>query len=279
MVKDLLISHSSRMFWNQCHKKYYWSQVKRLEPKIISTAMIRGSTGHMLVDKWNANKEGADELVQLANGADYFLGNGLREYFKKYKDDDVHYLEMHRAFAIEIGVFPGRYEDSYRVFYTGEVDGVGLWNGHRVVVERKFTQQMPSDFIARFQLDDQVRGYSWAMEQMGFPNDGALVDIVGCKKIPECVRDFIPVDRTAKDSFFFDLAETITEIVSAISDSRFPMSPHSCFARGECPFRLLCLNTDREQFADSMGYFIKEPGTSHEEVTFVRANDIKPTTT
>jgi CRISPR/Cas system-associated exonuclease Cas4 (RecB family) len=217
----------------------------------------------MFVDKWNANKEHAEFLVAQANTADSFLANGLNEYFAKYKDDDLTYWPVKRSFAIPLN------SDTY---YVGEFDGVAMWEktSKLVVVERKFTQQMPSNLVSRFQLDDQGRGYVWAARMLGFDVEGVLLDIVGCKKYPEVVRDYIPMDGRVMDEFIRDLEQTIEEITEATQKNRYPMSPHSCDARGECPYKMLCLNPDRAMFADSMGYKVKV--VSHEEEVFDKSH-------
>jgi hypothetical protein len=275
-MKTLIIGHSSRMFWNQCHKKYYWSQIEQLEPKMPALALLRGAAGHKIVDYWRLHKEETEKLYQEAQLADTDLGYGLREYFAKYKDEPLVYKEGLRAFKVRIGVFNSSsyYGEPWEVFYTGENDGIvtdssapdpnDLW-----IIERKFTKQLPSDLVARFQLDDQIRGYCWAAHRLGWPVKGAIVDITRCTKNADCVRERVLLDETARDSFFSDLKETVQEIIEAREANRFPMSPHSCFTFGECPMRLLCLNPDQAYRADTMGYDRREQ--LHDEEIAARA--------
>jgi hypothetical protein len=264
------------MFWNQCHKKYMWSILEQLEPKMPALALLRGTAGHKLVDYWKAHKDETEKLYEDAKLADTDLGYGLREYFAKYKVDSLNYVEGLRAFKIRIGIFNSTsyHGEPWEVFYTGENDGIvrdasapspeDLW-----IVERKFTKQIPSDLIARFQLDDQIRGYCWAAHRLGFPVRGAIVDITRCTKNAECVRDRIEIGPEARDAFLVDLKETINEIISAREEGRFPMSPHTCFTFGECPYRILCLNPDQAYRAESMGFDRK--AQLHDEEVAARA--------
>src|SRR5262245_16074058 len=121
-MSHVLISHSARMTWNQCHKKYYWNQVEHLVPTQWTTAMYRGSAGHLLIGKWQADKTKAEDLVMQARMADPFLANGLEEYYKKYEVDEVTYLPIPRQFNVYLGTFGG-----HDFTFVGEVDGVAHW--------------------------------------------------------------------------------------------------------------------------------------------------------
>ena len=231
--------------------------------------LLRGTAGHKAVDFWLRYPEKAEALLETIRAQDTELAGGLKEYFAKYKGDtSLQYVKFGFPFAIPIQRRTSWKRD---VVVVGDLDGLvedsmGLW-----VVERKFTSRMPSDFVARFQLDDQVLTYDWAAHRLGYPTQGAIVEITRCSKYPETVRDRVIIDDDMRSRFTRDLYDTIEEIQQALDNDRFPTSPHSCFNFGECPYRMLCLNPDRAEFAESMGYEVKVK--AHEEEVLERATD------
>jgi hypothetical protein len=261
-----LISHSSRLTWNQCHKKYYWSQVKRLEPKMPAYALSRGWAAHRVIDEWiraGRSAEKAEQIIEKVRPVYPELAAGLVEYTREFAPgrDQAQHVRYAESFAIELS-------DDW--WYVGENDGLSRWDNRLWVIERKTTSQIPSDLVARFQLDDQTRGYVWQYKERGFDVAGVQVEIVRVTKNAQVVREWIPVSAYDLESFEDDLYLTIQELEDAAKHGRYPMSPHSCFAFGECPFRLLCLNPDRAGTPEEMGYNIKQ--LSHEQEVYARAS-------
>jgi hypothetical protein len=261
----LLISHSSRLFFQQCHRKYYWTAVEGLEPSVTPEPFARGRLGHRLVDEWVKDKSKADLLVQDPELAQHpLLTNALTEYFIKNAEEPLKYIMTGTPVKVDMGVVVSTSGRTKRhVWYVGELDGYATYDEKEWTVERKFTSQVPSDLVGRFQLDDQVRGYTWAMRRLGRRPVGALVDIIRTTKYPALVRDFVVLDEHELNRFQDELTQVVQEIVDAYDQNRWPLSPHSCFNWGTCPYRMLCLNPDRVTLAEGMGYRRKE--LSHEE--------------
>jgi hypothetical protein len=269
-MDQLLLSHSGRQTFQQCHKKFYWTTLERLEPGKEPAPFKRGRLGHALVDEWLRDKSRAVELVERAEQeTEFALRDALREYFIKNAEEPIKYKKGISAFKIPLGTIistSGRLK--MPTFFVGELDGYVEYDGKEWVIERKFTTQIPSDLVGRFQLDDQVRGYTWAARRQGLHPVGALVDIVRCTKNPALVRDFVVLDESELNRFHDELLQVAQEIVDSIDQNRWPLSPHSCFNWGTCPYRLLCLNPDRAAMAEGMGYVRKEK--LHEEEVIAR---------
>jgi hypothetical protein len=279
-IRRLLLSHSYRMTWNQCHRKAYWVGVKRLRTEVEPDYFIRGTLGHEMVDAFwkHPQREAmadmvAGELIAKVHYADPLLEAGLTEYFKRNLDnpDGLVFKDHRGPFMRRL---PDRWRGTWEVYYTGDADGIAEWNGADWVVERKFGKRIPSNVVAQFQLDDQIRGYAWYYRER-FPNiKGAIIEVTRCTNNPDTVRDWVIFEDHHLQEFEADLNHVADEIIDAYEEDRWPMSPHSCYAWGECSFRRLCLNTDRAAFAETLGYKIEE--VTHEEKTLERLN-VNPT--
>jgi hypothetical protein len=271
---QLLLSHSSRLTWQLCHRKYYWSNIERIQPKKEPDVFARGKLGHQLVDMWRFKRADDAHVLAKANAFNPEFSHAMLEYMNHYRDlpedNDVAFLEGFKPFSHKVGTYITAQGAQWEVVYTGECDGVCTWNGHHWIVERKFTGQIPSNLVARFQLDDQVRGYYWYYKHKYPQMAGARVEITRCTKYPEVVHDYVLLDEGDELRFLQDLLDVAIEMIEAISTSRFPMSPHSCFNWGECVYRRLCLNPDRAAFATTLGYRVET--LSHEEETHERAH-------
>lgn len=260
-MPTLLLSHSSRQTWQQCHMKYKWQIIDGLEPKGYYEPFHRGTLGHQLVDRWARDKRTGAELVVEAHSAELpLLADALSEYFLKYIQEPLRYISFSEPFKEHLGHIYG-----HDVFFVGELDAYVEFDGKEWVLERKFTTQIPSDLVGRFQLDDQVRGYTWVKKKRGCKPVGALVDIVRTTKNPYMVRDFVPLDKSELDRWHSEMLDVAAEILAAQKTNSFPMSPHSCFSYGTCPMRTLCLNPDRVAFVDDATSEYKRKAKSHEE--------------
>lgn len=273
-MQTLLLSHSSRQTWQQCHKKWYWQVIERLEPKGYYEPFHRGTLGHQLLDQWARDKRIGDTLVEEAYKQELpLLGDALQHYFLTYIREPIKYLGFSEAINEDLGVIistSGKMK--VHAFFVGELDAYVEFEGKEWVLETKFTTQVPSDLVGRFQLDDQVRGYTWAKRRKGLHPVGALVNIVRTTKNPYVVRDFVPLDQSELDRWHREMMQVAQEITDALEENRFPLSPHSCFNYGTCPMRVLCLNPDRVMFVDHPTSEFHRKEKLHEEEVIERVN-------
>lgn len=258
-MRQLILSHSKRQLWQQCHRKFQYSYVMGLKPQVTSKAMIMGTITHMAIEHWLKHPEHKDMLVQETKERDFLLGQALQTYFDKHEvDEDLD------TFDTSVPFFEELHEDvmGYQVMLAGEIDALAKWrkNNSLWVVERKSTGQIPSNLVTRFNLDDQVRGYNWVTRRKwNMPVVGAIEDIIRFTKNTELVRDFVLVEDWMLDEWEADMIGVAEEIITAAEKNRYPMSPHACHNWGTCPYNDLCLNPDRISIATEMGYERLDP--------------------
>lgn len=260
MPKQLILSHSKRALWQQCHRKFHYSYVMGLKPTITPKAMLMGTVTHLAIDNWLKQPERGPDIVSEVKAVDGYLGQAIETYFNRHAaDEDLDTLQTSVPFNVHM--FTIEDEDT-EVWFSGEIDAIAKWkkNNSLWIVERKSTGQIPSDLVTRFNLDDQVRGYTWvARKHMNLPVEGAIEDIIRFTKHTELVRDFVQIDDRMLDEWYSDMIMVAHEIAEAAKYNRYPMSPHSCHIRGKCPYNDLCLNPDRIAYATEVGYDKVDP--------------------
>lgn len=275
MKQQLILSHSKRMLWQQCHRKYKYSYVMGLKPEHLPRAMHMGTTTHAAIEAWLKQPELASEIVQTVRNVDVHLGQALDTYFTKHSaDEDL--VTLRTSVAFNERLFDVESADGpVEVRLAGELDALAVWKKNKTlwVVERKSTGQIPSNLVTRFNLDDQVRGYTYIVRRRWMlPAEGAIEDIIRFTKNTELVRDFVQVEDWMLDEWYEDMVGIAQEIIDAEHEDRYPMSPHSCHVFGTCAFNSLCLNPDRISYATEMGY-LKEEADEHEHGLMGRALD------
>lgn len=176
--------------WNECKFSYHLKHVERLRPKKTKRPFTFGGLVHKMLEEHAMGRDPFDviENVPVADRKLFaaeveMYGNILEDleyimtdYFDFWKKADIKYVSLNgrkaeHAFAIEI-------EDG--LVFQGKIDAVGMWRGHRSLVEHKTFKQRPDENFRWTNVQSSV--YIRAMDILGWKSvDGTLWDYISSK--------------------------------------------------------------------------------------------------
>lgn len=170
MSDDRIWDYSVLSTFQTCRKKYYWTYVRNLRPKIKGVALEFGGAIHEALDAYYINGGGenglacaktvfecnykdreGDKLRTVANGIKM-----LEWYSKKYASEPFKVLgKPETGFVFHV---------SDNVLFGGRIDLPVEWDGQLWIMEHKTTTRLTSGYFDQFELDRQVTGYIIAAE-------------------------------------------------------------------------------------------------------------------
>jgi hypothetical protein len=187
-----------------CHGKGYWGWIRKLGSPRPSTDLICGGAfargleifrleyyGNKLSHE-AAMKRAVVEAItaygdhmpddKKANKGPERVVTALEAYFRKYPPDHD-YIQPHMApngkpmveFTFSITIPVMHPESGEPLIYAGRFDMVGTFNSQLIGVDEKTTGQLGDSWKNSWDLRAQFTGYTWAMQQYGFPVIGIMV--------------------------------------------------------------------------------------------------------
>jgi CRISPR/Cas system-associated exonuclease Cas4 (RecB family) len=233
--------------------------------------MERGRAAHqaLYVYARTRNLDEALNAVQIERPAGM-----LPEEEQRYRDLEYATRELVRGYvqqlasreefeveAVELPVAARIDEDAY---YVGVIDAIVR---HpvlgRFVHEYKTTSQIPSDWVARFQIDSQAVGYVWLLRRIGIEVRGAIISILRATKYPDYVREVITIEDWMLDEFEHELRQLVADVRR---EEVFSKTTSACFAYNQrCPFHKLCCEPPemRERMIQE-GFYTKRAPREHD---------------
>lgn len=172
--EEMVWTHSSqRTFWN-CRRKFFWKSMMRLRPKYRDVNLMIGSYFAQFKEHWYTSKKSAKSIADPYRKemlAEMELG---KEFF-----DESEYDKADKAIACFTGMCMGfadyykkdrkkfdnilveqNFELPYEGFiYEGQIDMIYSEKGRQKYMEDKTAKFINDVYIARLELDNQIRGY------------------------------------------------------------------------------------------------------------------------
>lgn len=282
---SVVLTHSSISCFKTCARKYYWRYCREIELSECSENLTLGSRIHDYLESFYRREPFVLDTGGLSPKAVGIL-EGLSEAYPLVYADDFTLFDVVAVERILEGsiVNPdtGRVARNYR--YGGKIDALvqmkvdhyGFRAGDLVLLEHKSAARVDEAYLARLELDSQIRLYSIYMErQLKMPIAGVLYNIIlkpalrlrkeedpagysrrlcNAMRQPEQYqrhRILIPgrqLDETERELWVMKRL-----IATARKDSVFPRNSQSCFNYNHpCDFYSLCVSPDPErEIADS----------------------------
>lgn len=147
-----------------------------IEGKPVEEAMLAG--GNALLAEWgDYEPDDPDSPKRLER-----MIQGLGAYFREYPPFTDHVqpwkdqtgtamIEYSFAHPIEVN----HPESGEPLLYTGRFDMVGDYNSGCYAADDKTTGQLGASWLKNWHLRSQFTGYTWALQQDGYPCQGAIV--------------------------------------------------------------------------------------------------------
>lgn len=255
----MILDHSARHVYQECKRKYYWTYVCELDAG-RSDPMERGSMAHKLLYhyyKTRAIESIDDPRIVFERPADM-----LPDEEHKYVELDRYTRMLVRGYVKELvpqddfTVMEGEKYYAYHLgsnhYYVGVCDQqVDVKNVGIMAHEFKTSGQIATDWVAKFQIDNQTTGYVFLMVKNGVPAKGAILSLLRTSKYPDYVREPIMTPPWRLEEFEAELRSDIMDIehrLEALSHVdytvAFPKSTGACFAYNhKCVFHKLCTET------------------------------------
>jgi CRISPR/Cas system-associated exonuclease Cas4 (RecB family) len=255
----MILDHSARHVYQECKRKYYWTYVLELSPG-RSDPMERGSLAHRLLYNYYQTKD-----VQSIDDPSIIFERpigALPEEEPKYQELERYTRALVRGYVKEL--VP---QDDFTVvsgerFFAAHMGGenyyVGVVDQHVVVThigdmahEFKTSGQIASDWVAKFQLDNQTTGYVYLMRRNNIDAKGTILSVLRTSKYPDYVREALVTPEWQLKEFeselqsdFADITMRLQALATQSYEMAFPKSTGACFSYNhKCPFHKLCTET------------------------------------
>jgi hypothetical protein len=242
-VDKLRLSHTKITTWQDCHKKYYWTYVERLTPKVKAKPLQVGDITHKLHHLWVVGKLTPDIIINLpekvtklypenteieSDEVAQLAGILMRGYINQYSEDPLEFISSEVHIEVELD----------HVTLVMKIDALARPKDQRLWrVEHKTAGKMDSFYLAGLKGGLQAAIYDFGIEQMFHEKPGGTIyNILVKTKIPSYHRAYAMSNRTAITRMLQTVEGVYQEIQRA---DYFPSS--RCFSyNNECEYKKLC---------------------------------------
>lgn len=304
MLNDgiLVLDNTKRSCAQTCLRKAYWQNVRGLQSEFGSTALRFGSTWHAILEGYYTHIRD-NGWTQDGAALHQALQWGEKEWVKETGDlvfyDDYRTFEnCGKMFLDYVGHFQGDLgmlevispEQVFRcamelteadkknfphlaeleaVFMTGQIDMQLKLNGMKWLMEHKSTGQYLAQQTQRLNRSAQIKGYSWASEQvLGFKPEGVLVSFAHCSSRKKTSGEYgvLKLDFARVPQVFSneDIEEWRVSFLSAAEQialeykrDLWPCNNDSCYQFGACSYIRLCEQNRPLDETITDGYVVK----------------------
>jgi len=276
-----------------CHTKAYWAWLRKLSSPEPSIDLIAGGAFARGLEifrlDYYGEKKSKEEALQRAmmeaiaaygdtvvpdkkenKGPDRVV-TALAAYFERY-DPDTDHIQPHFApsgkpmveFTFSIPLPVTHPEDGEPLIYAGRFDMVGKFQGQLIGVDEKTATQLGSSWQKQWNLRAQFTGYTWAMQQYGFPVVGIMVRGVSFLTANSKVawngtghgfeESFQLRPQYMIDQWYEQLIRDLENFKQAWLDGVYDQNfSESCASWSGCAFQSLCQAADPEPFTSNYG--------------------------
>ena len=225
----------------------------------LEKAMVAAITefGDLRVPDKKENK-GPDRVV-TALAAYFERYPPLTDYIQPYKAPNGKPM-VEFTFSVPLPVTHP--ETGEPIIYGGRFDMVGTFNGQLIGVDEKTTSQLGEMWKRSWDLRAQFTGYTWAMQQYGFPVIGIMVrgvsfltpnSKVAWNGTGHGFEESLQLrPQYMIDNWFEQLCSDIEKAKIAWSRGEYDQNfSDSCTGFSGCMFQKLCSSADPEAFTNS----------------------------
>lgn len=195
-----LLTHSSKLAFQSCRKRYWYSYHQRLRKTVDAKALRLGSNWHEALEHLAVfqDQEGATKIIwdlynplatpdtmelQEWRQEAYTLASLLSGYAWYWAADGIQYLKAEQEFCLPLRN-PATGRPTVNWMLAGKIDGiVQLPDGRLAIMEHKLLgESLDSDSTLwkRLRMDPQVSLYILAARELGYPVDTVIYDV--CRK-------------------------------------------------------------------------------------------------
>lgn len=255
-----------------CPRKYYYSIVRGLQPKIESPHLTFGLHLHAARERYEHNKlsglshdDNLDEVLDFSLKATWnfelsrpWISNHEKKNRKTLIQTIVWYLDEQAqndnletlilangkpGVELSFRFAPGLTFGDDEIVFCGHLDRIGLLNGVAYIPDIKTSvSEVNARWAAQFSPGNQFSMYSLA-GRMGFatPISGVIVDGiqvgVGFARFQ---RFFVPRDDEILAEWLEGAQYWVSQMYRWAVTGSWPMNDKSCDMYGGCPFRNVC---------------------------------------
>ena len=174
ILDEMHWTHSSQKAFRNCQRKFFWKYIMRLRPKYRDSNLMIGSYFAQWKEAWYTSKKSAESIAEpfrkemlkeIDTGKEFFdekeygkaeaavacftgMCMGYAEYYKKDRKKFADIL-VEESFEIKYDGF----------VYEGQIDMIYSEKGRLKYMEDKTAKMINTTYIARLELDNQIRGY------------------------------------------------------------------------------------------------------------------------
>lgn len=166
---DLSLSHTAKITYQTCHRKYYLRYLKRLKKVGLSKPLRMGSAFSLALEHWDASKvvEWYEEYFATSQGEGH-LANALEKDIVWLMADG--YMSTYEQHERERELKPIEFGHGT---FVGYIDGV---IDRYTLVEDKLKGMWTANDVTALDIDDQITGYIYAYcREAGIPPDMVVV--------------------------------------------------------------------------------------------------------
>ncbi len=276
----VVLTHSSISCFKSCARKYYWRYSREIELQESAESLTLGSRIHGYLESYYRREPFIMDTGDLSPKATGILEGISEAYPQVYADDftlfDVVAVEKTLDGAI-LNPESGRGARDYR--FGGKIDALvqmkadhyGFREGDLVLLEHKSAARVDEAYLARLELDSQIRLYSLYLErQLKLPIAGVLYNIIikpglrpkkeetpaeftlrlrqAMRQTEQYQRHQILIPAHQLDETERELWVIKSIISAARKDAVFPRNAQSCYNFSHpCDYYPLCVSADPEQ--------------------------------
>jgi hypothetical protein len=286
--EKVVLTNSSISSFKTCARKYYWRYCRELELQDTAESLTLGSEVHRFLEGFYRQEPFVLDTGGLSPKATGILEGLSEAYPLLYADDftlfDVVAVEKNLDGAI-LNPETGRGARDFR--FGGKIDALvrmkadhyGFRAGDLVLLEHKTAARVDEAYLARLELDSQIRLYSLYLErELKIPIAGVLYNIIlkpgirpkkdetpgeftlrmrqAMRQPEQYQRHQILIPAQQLDETERELWVMKSLIAAARKDATFPRNAQSCFNYSrQCDYYPLCVSADPEKEIAQSGVF------------------------
>ena len=266
---------SSKAVFQECHRKFIYTQKIGMRGIGVSMAAEQGSAIHVGLKEYYSNRGKQlpkdDLYLHCFAEAVRYLGllncddcvktvmedkvlAGLDDYFEHYKEDvDLEVITTESQFTANFG----------GVDHSGTIDMFAKWKGGLMVVDHKTSSLSWDVFIKKWKDNLSLKGYVRSTQKlMGDPKIGLLLNLIRFRSTKKIEVEFDRVPIFFTEAELQDWEKTIVHIEKEIkmceSEGHWPKTGSACSSPfGDCSFRQVCsTGSDYQSYIDVGAYAV-----------------------
>lgn len=273
-----------------CPRKFYWTWVRNLVPKLEPLPLGFGAAIHEGLAAWFSDGDLESAIVKTQTRFDKDLPEDLLpDELKMHNEYRESLGRMLRAYA---STYPTQPFELLQTEIEGEVplgthiyvfrcDGLLSWNKKVLLLERKTMAYNASQsrVMLKYVLDFQSTGYCWAVsKKLGMLPSGIVIDALVKERWDKNSRKLTGEPKFFRDVVFRlpeayeDWERCMTFIADELQSKRdaeaaggtkhlYPMNTGSCVSYGQCTYIPLC----KRETPDSLALFKIRPPSYEDE--------------